>query len=190
MEFTQSGRGLNVTEMLAIALIALSLIAAWWDIRHRRIPNWLTISGLVIAFALRSPAGLGSVTAGILGAVLAFGLALPFFAVGGLGGGDVKLLAAVGAFLGPAHLALALVVMALAGGLMAVVTVVRHRAYKRTLLNVRTIVSTGLTGGKRRKKGSLALPTLRSADALTIPYGVAIALGATAGAIAALGVVT
>ena len=179
-----------MTQMLAIALIALSVVAAWWDIRHRRIPNWLIIAGLVVAFALRGAAGLGSVTAGILGAALAFGLALPLFSVGGLGGGDVKLLAAVGAFLGPAHLALALVVMAFAGGMMAVVTVVRHRAYKKTLLNLRTIVSTGLAGGKRRSKGSLVLPTVRSPDALTIPYGVAIALGATAGAVVALGVVS
>jgi hypothetical protein len=80
--------------------------------------------------------------------------------------------------------------MALAGGLMAVVTVVRHRAYKKTLLNVRTILSTGLAGGKRRNKGNLVLPTVRSPDALTIPYGVAIALGATAGAVVTLGVVS
>jgi len=186
MEIIQSGRGPDVTQTLAIALIALSVVAASWDIRHQRIPNWLTIAGVVIAFALRSGAGIGSLTAGILGAALAFGLALPLFAVGGLGGGDVKLLAAVGAFLGPAHLALALVVMALAGGAMALVAVVRHRAYKKTLLNLRTI----LTGGKHRRNGSLVLPTVRSPDALTIPYGVAIALGATAGAVAALGVVS
>ena len=189
MEIIESGRGPNVTQTLAIALIIISVIAAWWDVRHQRIPNWLTISALVLAFALRSAAGLGSVTAGILGAGLAFGLALPFFSVGGLGGGDVKLLAAVGAFLGPAQLALALVVMAVVGGLMAVVAIARRRAYRRTLLNLRTILSTGL-GGKRRGKGSLVLPTIRSPDALTIPYGVAIAVGATAGAIAALGVVS
>ena len=188
MEIIQSGRGPDVTQTLAIALIALSVIAAWWDIRHRRIPNWLTLSGLVIAFALRSAGGLGSVTAGILGAALAFGLALPFFSVGGLGGGDVKLLAAVGAFLGPAQLVLALVVMAVTGGVMAVVTIVRHRAYKKTLVNVRTILSSGFGSGKRRGKGSLAMPTVSSPDALTIPYGVAIALGATAGAVVALGV--
>lgn len=179
-----------MTQTLAIALIVLSLIAAWWDIRHRRIPNWLTLSGLAIGLALRTPAGLGSVTMGIIGAFLAFALALPLFAVGGLGGGDVKLLAAVGAFLGPAQLALALVVMALAGGVMAAVAVIRHRAYKKTLLNLKTILSSGFGAGKRRQKGTLVVPTVRSPDALTIPYGVAIALGATASAVAALGVVS
>lgn len=176
-----------MSDTVAVALIILSIAAVWCDLRRRRIPNALTLGGLLLALVLRTAAGLDALTAGLLGAALAFGLSLPLFAIGGLGGGDVKLLTAVGAFLGPKQLMLAMVVMALAGGVMALVTVVRHRAAKKTLLNMRMILSTGFAGGKKRRKGNLVLPTIGSPGALTIPYGVAIALGATAAAIAMLG---
>jgi prepilin peptidase CpaA len=174
-----------VTIPVAIALIALSVTAAWWDIRHRRIPNWLTLSGLALGLILHAAAGPEAVTAGVIGAGIGFGLALPLFALGGLGGGDVKLLAAVGAFLGPGLLLLAMLVMALVGGLMALITVTRHHAGRKTLLNLRTILASGFSPDRDGK--NLVLPTLQGPDALTIPYGVAIAFGATAGAIVMLG---
>lgn len=176
-----------MSETVAIALIIVSIAAAWWDLRRRRIPNALTLGGLLVALLLRSATGIDMLTAGVLGAGLAFGLSVPLFAIGGLGGGDVKLLTAVGAFLGPRQLLLAIVVMAVTGGVMALLTVIRHRAARKTLLNMRMILSTGFAGGKKRKKGNLVLPTIGSPDALTIPYGVAIAFGATAAAIAMLG---
>jgi prepilin peptidase CpaA len=88
-----------------LPLLAVLAWAAAEDVRTRRIRNWLTFSlaltGVVQSFGLAGLAGTVSPTASCLG--LAVGFALPFvlFAIGALGGGDVKLLAAIGAWVGP-----------------------------------------------------------------------------------------
>ena len=89
----------------SVLLVLVLLVASWTDVRSRRIPNWLTVGGLIAGLAVRAWMGPGSVVTGVLGVALAAVLALPFFAAGALGGGDAKLLMAVGAFMGPADLA-------------------------------------------------------------------------------------
>lgn len=171
-------------EHLTLAsLLLLAGAAAWWDLRARRIPNALTLTGLLAALLLRVPLGMGAVGLGLLGAGLAFGLSLVFFLAGGMGGGDVKLLAAVGAFLGPQRLWMALLAMALAGGVMAAWVILRRGAVTETAANLHTLAATfgrktftGWKGGE----GEAAL-TLDTPGALTVPYGVAIAVGAVAG---------
>jgi len=166
-----------------VALVAVVAVASWWDVRERRIPNALTVGALVAALLLRIPGGTGSVVAGLEGAGIAFGLSLVFFLAGGMGGGDVKLLAAVGAFLGPSRLWPGLLAMALAGGLMAGWVVVRKGAVPETAANLRTLLATfgrkTFTGWKGRE-GEAAL-TLETPGALTVPYGAAIAVGALVG---------
>lgn len=166
--------------LMGAALCATAAGAVWFDVRERRLPNLLTVGALLAGLVLRAPLGFDSVGDGLLGALLAFGLALPFFLAGGLGGGDVKLLAAVGMFLGPGNLWFALLVMALVGGVMAVFVIVRHRAYAQTAANLHTIVTTAgrktFTGWKG--EDSEAPVTLETEGVLTVPYGVAIAAGA------------
>src|ERR1700721_1656213 len=107
---------------------------AWWptvlvlsvstftDLRSRRIPNWLVLpflaAGIVASFVPRSWHGIG-IGQSLEGA----GLGLLLFGVlavmGGMGMGDVKLCAAIGAWIGPAQLVVALVVTGIAGGVMA-----------------------------------------------------------------------
>lgn len=157
------------------SLVALAALAAWWDIRTRRIPNALTFTGFLVALAIRALGGFDEVTAGLLGALLAFGLSLPLFALHGLGAGDVKLLTACGAFLGPRRLLAALLITALVGGLLAVAAVIRQGAVVQTLRNCRDIVLAAFSPVRRA-----GLPTLSSPGAITVPYGVAIAVGTLA----------
>lgn len=95
-------------------------IATFTDVRSRRIPNWLVLPFLVIGVVVSGWTqgwhGVGQSLMGIgLGAFV-----LGFFCwMGGMGMGDMKLCAAVGAWIGPAQLMVALVVMAMAGGIMA-----------------------------------------------------------------------
>ena len=95
-------------------------IATFTDVRSRRIPNWLVLPFLVIGVVVSGWTqgwhGVGQSLMGIgVGA-----LVLGFFCwMGGMGMGDMKLCAAVGAWIGPAQLMVALVVMAMAGGIMA-----------------------------------------------------------------------
>jgi prepilin peptidase CpaA len=157
------------------ALIALVAVAVVWDIRTRRIPNALTVSGFFAALLLRALPGGEALMAGVIGGVVGLAISFPLVFLGGLGGGDAKLLAAVGAFLGPADLPVALLVTALVGGAMAFTLAIQRRALGETLRHARVLV------------GSVAMRTpaparnLRTPGALTIPYGVAIGAGAIAG---------
>ena len=91
-------------------LLALMFLAAAIDMRQRRIPNWLTLmlilSGLARGLINHGPTGLGWSALGLLA-----GASIPFvlFAIGAMGGGDVKLMAGVGAWLGPGPVLLVLV---------------------------------------------------------------------------------
>lgn len=162
-------------DILAAALLGLVGAAVVWDLRERRIPNGLTIGAALAALALRAPAGGDAVLAGLAGLGLGFLAALPFFALGGLGGGDVKLLAAVGAFLGPGPLPVALLATALAGGALALGVVVWRGRTRETLGDAADLVA-GLFRRDRRPRKTLETP-----GALAIPYAVPIAAGALAG---------
>ena len=162
------------------AIVAVATTAAWFDVRERRIPNALTVSALGIALLARAFGGFPDLGAGLVGAGICLLLALPLFLAGGLGGGDVKLLTAFGAFLGPGRLLVGFVVMALVGGAMALIQMVRKRVVQRTLWNLYVLFKTlgkgTFTGWK--KEGSEAWLTVDTPGAVTVPYGVAISAGA------------
>jgi Flp pilus assembly protein protease CpaA len=114
-------------EMAALAVV-LAIVAAACDLRKREIPNW--IPGLLIVSAIVATAvGYSHVTwSGLAcGALLGLAVTLPIYLLGGLGGGDVKLVAALGAVLGPGSLLSTLFWVAMCGGLLAVVALVRGR---------------------------------------------------------------
>ena len=158
------------------ALVTLVGLAAWWDLRTRRIPNLLSLSGVVVAFALRAAGGADSIAAGALGLLIAVIVAVPLFAAGGLGGGDVKLLGAVGAFLGPAQLVIALLVTAVAGGVIALLVAWRRGLLRDSLGHTARLVRRLIPMGERKPARTLATP-----GALAIPYAVPIAVGALVG---------
>jgi prepilin peptidase CpaA len=105
-----------------MVLVPLALIAwaTWHDLRTREIPDSISIALLVWAVAL---VGLGWHPGGwrglVSGAGLGLLLTLPWFYVGGIGGGDVKLLTGLGACLGPGPTLRVLLWTAVAGGLLA-----------------------------------------------------------------------
>jgi len=155
------------------ALIALLAAAAWTDWRTRRIPNALTMSGLVAALVLRALVGPGPIIEGLVGVLLAFVLTLPLLMLGVMGGGDAKLLMAIGGFMGPRNFLWAGVLIAIIGGMMAVVDAGRRGTLLPVLYNCGQIMKHWATLGRRGANRSFA-----SVGALTIPYGVAIAAGA------------
>jgi prepilin peptidase CpaA len=99
-------------------LIVLA-VATFTDLRNRRIPNWLVLPFLVVGIAtstwLHGWHGLGQSFSGLGLGLLLYGF---LFWMGGMGAGDVKLAAAIGAWIGPNQLFFALVVTAMAGGVM------------------------------------------------------------------------
>jgi len=104
------------------------------DLSTRRVPNQLTLllAATGVAFAASGLSGI-TIGASLTGFALGLALMLPGHLFGATGAGDVKLFAALGALIGPAHIATAFVYTALAGGVMAVVIAIRRRRLQRTI---------------------------------------------------------
>jgi prepilin peptidase CpaA len=164
---------MTLFQIVSVALTLLLLAAAWTDYRSRRIPNVLTMTGLAVALVLRGFVGPEAIIEGLVGALLAFVLTLPLLMLGVMGGGDAKLLMAIGAFMGPRHFLWAGALIAIIGGMMAVVDAGRRGALLPVLYNCGEIMKHWATFGRRGANRSFA-----SVGALTIPYGIAIAAGA------------
>jgi prepilin peptidase CpaA len=147
-------------------------VAGWTDWRTRRIPNWLTVPALILGIGVNSLAlGWAGAKEALLGAGLGLGLLLPFVLLRSLGGGDWKLVGALGAFLGPPRLIAVLVIAILTAALMAIVVIVWKRRIGQTFRNLGHMLVSLLT---------LHLPgpevSLDNPDSLRIPFGVAVAV--------------
>jgi prepilin peptidase CpaA len=117
--------------------LILASVACVTDVRSRRIPNVLTFGGAAAGLLFHAvyPGGAGWIPAAegwLVGAAFLF---IPF-ALGGLGAGDVKLLAALGAWLGPAEIIRAAVYAALAGGVLALVVALLRGYLRKALSNI------------------------------------------------------
>ena len=107
-------------DTLAWIAIVLGCAAAAEDLRRRSISNWISLSGIaggLIYHTVRH--GLRGLGVAAAGAAIGFAIFLVVYAMGGMGGGDLKLMAAFGAILGPAGIFTAALLAAILGGLMA-----------------------------------------------------------------------
>jgi prepilin peptidase CpaA len=107
-----------MTPAVAIAL-GLGLTAIIEDLRRRKLPNWLTATGVAAGIALAVPRGWSGLWPALAGAALGFAVLLPLFLMRGMGGGDIKLMAAFGALLGPTAVLLAAMLAAAFGAVLA-----------------------------------------------------------------------
>jgi len=159
-----------------VALLVMVTTAAVYDFRFRRIPNWLVLAGLVAGFGLNS--GLGR-TAGLRlaagGFGLAFGVYLLLYLIRAMGAGDVKLMGAVGSFVGAANWFPIFLLTAVLGGMSALILVLAAGRLRRTLWNVGYIV--GELARFRAPYMTREELDVKSAKAVTLPHGVVIALG-------------
>jgi prepilin peptidase CpaA len=165
--------------VLQIVLTLVVIVAAVYDFRFRRIPNWLTLAGVLIGIGLNSFlyewAGLR--TAG-LGLGLAFVIYFPMYLLRGMGAGDVKLMAAVGAIVGWANWLGIFVLSSVIGGLCAVVLALAKGRLLKTFRNL---------GYMLKEMAFLRAPyvkheelDLKSPKAVKLPHGVMVALGSVA----------
>lgn len=156
------------------AAVACALAGSVFDVKSRRIPNFITFPSMLLGLALHLALGgwqqlLTSLAAGLICGIVF----LIFYIAGGMGAGDVKLMAAVGFIAGLPHVAYLLVLTALAGGVMAVALAVYRGRLQQTIMNV------GALATHHSQEGLAPHPDLNVSnnETLRLPYGLAIAAG-------------
>jgi len=154
------------------------LAAAVYDVRYRRIPNWLTLAGILAGVALNGfldQGRPGLFVSSLLGLAVAFGVYFVLYALRAMGAGDVKMMVAVGAIVGWRDWFGIFIITAIIGGIMALILVAMRGRVKKTLWNVAFILSE-LKGGRpaymRREELDVKNP-----KALGLPHGAVIAVG-------------
>ena len=169
--------GMLVADPRTGVLIALLVVAAISDWRTYRIPNWLTGGGLVFGLVCntwlaRTPmAGLTDAAGGML---IGFGALVPMYVMRVMGGGDVKLMAMAGAFLGVSGTLNALLYTFVIGGLAALAFAVFHGALRRMFANIAGVLQSMLAAaslGFKPDAGAME-PSIGR-----MPYGVSISVG-------------
>ncbi|MGI8497269.1 MAG: A24 family peptidase [Gemmatimonadaceae bacterium] len=154
----------------AVVFVALLCAACVWDVRARRIPNWvsasLAVGGLLFSLAEHDVGrGLGIAFGGMmLGLLLWF----PSYVFRLLGAGDVKLFAAAGAWLGPVRTFEAALIAGLIGGAMAVVWLVRFRGLQGTAVTM---------WAARMSPSTLVQPRTGPPTRQHLPYSIALSAG-------------
>ena len=165
---------------IELILLPLVIAAAVYDMRYRRIPNWLNVTGVVLGLAMN--AWLikdGSPWAGLVfslkGLGMGFGVYLVLYALHAMGAGDVKLMTAVGAMVGWEDWFGIFILTAVIGGLSAVVLALARGRLRNTLFNVGFILNEFKSGRPAYlKKEEL---DVKSSKALRQPHGTVIAVG-------------
>jgi prepilin peptidase CpaA len=156
------------------ASLLCATMGAVYDVRSRRIPNFVTLPAIGFGLFLHLTLGGWRQMASAAAAGLICGLVfLAFFLAGGMGGGDVKLIAAAGCITGLPHIAYLLIFTSLAGGIMAVgLALYRHRL-KNTLVNMWALIV------HHKAEGLTPHPELNitNTHTLRLPYAIAIAAG-------------
>jgi len=139
IQFTRPAVGIEFVLLLSV------LVASFTDLRSRRIPNWLTVSTLVLGFVLNAliayPSPLDGVWLAAKGFALAFVLNLAMYMLHMTGAGDVKLLAAVGAMVGCSDFVGIFLLSAAIGGVLAIILVLMKGRVQQTMWNLGYMMS-------------------------------------------------
>ena len=162
------------------ALVMLVAAASFFDLRERRIPNLLVFPAALLGLGFNLARGWDGLTFGLKGLAVGFALLFVPHLFGAMGAGDVKLLAAIGAFVGAVDVTRVLLATVLCYPLMAAVIVIRERKVKVTLLRFRRVFFNFLGYFAPSFKLYAARIEGRddpSVESATTPFGLAIAAG-------------
>jgi prepilin peptidase CpaA len=156
------------------AALALAAAACWLDVRTRRIPNRLTFPGAALGVVAATVAygGQGAV-ASVAGLLVGLAIFFPLFLLKGLGAGDVKLMGALGAWLGASIIVGVAFYSSLAGGVFAVALILKHRYGGQAMRNLYLLITHWRVSGIR----PLDSLTLETAAGPKLPYALPIAAG-------------
>lgn len=171
----------HMPQKIQVLVSLLVVIAGVYDIRYRRIPNWLVLPAVLLGFALNALISL-DVMEGLMYAGKGFGLAvliyMPLYMLRGMGAGDVKLAAALGAFVGWLNWLFLFVFAAVIGGVLALILMLAYGRFRKTLWNTAYILweMMHLRAPHHRSEEL----DVQSPRAFTLPHGAVLALGTLA----------
>lgn len=163
-------------EITLAVLVPSILYASWIDYAQRRVPNWLNAAiaaaGLVAQLSFHGLAGAGN---GMLGLLVGFGVLIVPWLMHGMGAGDVKLMAAIGAWLGPWLTVLSFGAGAIIGGVAAIIMILSTGRAAYAVVNLQTIMT-------KMKKFDTAFGEYGGAKTFgttsqLLPYGVPLTAG-------------
>lgn len=169
-ENTLLGFGLNV--YIALSSVAVGIEAVFLDLKYRKIPNWITFPAMLLGIALNLAFNYKTWYVSLLGLLVGFLVLLIPFILGGIGAGDVKLLMALGAFLGAKPIIWVGLYGGIAGGILSLLAIINQDGFpnaKRRLVSLVTAIWD--------KEIRQILFTLDRTSKLYIPYGLAIFIG-------------
>ncbi len=173
----------GLTENWPIWFVSLTLVvAAVIDGLKLKVPNWITfpmiVSGWVYSAAFSPYAGWEGLVYSLIGTAVGLGLLMPAYAIGGMGAGDVKLLAGIGAWVWGTVTLYAFAVSAIVGGLIAVLMVLGRRGWRKHQGQFWLICNEILTVKDPEKLSEIAAE--RKSTMMLLPYGIPIAIGTIA----------
>ena len=161
--------------MLAVIVPAMA-VACWSDLRRHRVPNWLNLSLAVAGIGARFACfGWSGVEGGLWGMLVGFGMLILLWVIRGMGAGDVKFMAALGAWMGPMLTFHAVLAGGLAGGALALGLIVYRRAWSQASVNLGVLLT---------KVGTIrtAFSEFGSAESMSrttgvLPYAIPLSIG-------------
>ncbi|MBZ0258665.1 A24 family peptidase [bacterium] len=154
------------------AAVLVLTIAAYIDWKEHRVPNWLTFGALGFALAYHAVlSGYPGLGYALIGAFVGLATLIVMYALGGMGAGDVKLMAAIGAWVGATATLQAFVWIAVIGGIMGAYSMYCSGQWQQRLATV-GVASKNLASLKTLSTGSEKAPAK-----ILLPYGVPIAFG-------------
>ncbi|MDI7258521.1 MAG: A24 family peptidase [Thermodesulfobacteriota bacterium] len=149
------------------------IIAVYTDIKHKKLPNYLTFPAMFIGLVCHLlSGGLSGLFFSITGLLLGIALLFLLYIIGGTGAGDVKLMGAVGALLGPKGVFIAFLATSIVGGIYAIGLLAFHGYLKEALKRYWAILKTFIFTNK-----FIYIPPSKREQKPKLCYGVAIALG-------------
>jgi prepilin peptidase CpaA len=166
---------MQFVDFRAVVIVIVAALGVVCDVRSRRIPNVLTFGAAAAAFIYALLiGGWGPFGIAIAGWLAGAALFFPFFALGGMGAGDVKLMAALAAWFGPADAVWLAIFASIAGGVFGLIVALAHGYLRQALANVRLMLTHWRVFGFQPIAGL----TLLDATAPRLAYAIPIMIGA------------
>ncbi len=157
--------------IIQIIFFSLLLTTAVTDLAYKKIYNFITIPAIALGLVGNSVfGGWGGLKLSLIGLLIGGGAFFLIFVFGGMGGGDVKLMAAIGTLMGYPFIVGAVFYSILVGGLMAIILMIWKGTLWSSFKNIFRSFYTSLVPGLER------VP-LDPESSLPVPYGLAIVLG-------------